>query len=118
MLLQACSKAEEDSGGMGREGGFLRGMGVLSFAARSQAAHTHAKRTGRAAAPCVGLGCAAGRIARESLVLDDGGKRVGLEAGAADQGAVNLFLSDEAGGVVGLDAAAVENADGHGDIRA
>ena len=52
------------------------------------------------------------------LVLDDGGEGVGLEAGAADQCAVDLFLADEGGGVVGLDAAAVEDADGRGDIRA
>ena len=44
------------------------------------------------------------------LVLDDGGEGVGFEAGAADECAVDFFLAAESGGVVGLDAAAVEDA--------
>ncbi len=44
------------------------------------------------------------------LVLHDGGEGVGLEAGAADQCAVDLFLAAERGSVVGLHAATVENA--------
>ena len=57
-------------------------------------------------------------LARSKLVLDDRGEGVGLEAGAADQCAVDLFLADERGGVVGLDAAAVEDAHGRGNIGA
>src|ERR1035438_7711741 len=50
-------------------------------------------------------------LIRVSLILDDGGEGIGLETGAAHEGSVNLFLSDKGGGVVWLDAAAVENAD-------
>ena len=52
------------------------------------------------------------------LVLHDGGEGIGLEAGAADQGAVNFFLAAESCGVVGLDAAAVEDAHLRSDIGA
>ena len=43
-------------------------------------------------------------------VLDDGGEGVGVEACAADQGSVNLFLADERRCVVRLHTAAVEDA--------
>src|SRR5579863_7940858 len=55
---------------------------------------------------------------RWKLILDDGCERVGLEAGSADKRAVDFFLTEEGSGVVGLDAAAVEDADGGGDIGA
>src|SRR5216684_7362093 len=42
-------------------------------------------------------------------VLHDRGKRFGIEAGAADQSAVNLRLRHERFGVIRLDAAAVED---------
>ena len=44
-------------------------------------------------------------------VGDDLGEAVGVEAGAADEGAVDVFEAAEAGGVVGFDGAAVEDAD-------
>src|SRR6478672_6574805 len=51
------------------------------------------------------------RLARGSPGgLDDLGEGVGLEAGAADQGTVDLPAAEQLGGVVGLDRAAVEDA--------
>ena len=42
----------------------------------------------------------------------DLGEAVGVEAGSSDEGSVDVFEGAEAGGVVGLDGAAVEDADG------
>src|SRR5208337_4163184 len=50
------------------------------------------------------------------LILDDDRKRIRLQACAAYQGPVDLFLSNQRGRVVGLHAAAVENAHGRGYI--
>ena len=45
---------------------------------------------------------------------DDGGEVGGLEAGAADEAAVNVGAGEQVGGVVGLHGAAVLDADGVG----
>src|ERR1700761_832761 len=50
------------------------------------------------------------RVMKQLLVLDDRREGIGLQAGAADQCAINLLLAQQSGCVVGLDAAAVENA--------
>lgn len=42
-------------------------------------------------------------------ILDDGCERIGFEAGATDECAINLFLAKKSGGIVGLDAAPVED---------
>ena len=62
--------------------------------------------------------CAFSPVLSSGLVLDDGGERVWLEAGAADEGSVNLFLAHEGGGIVRLDASAVEDAHFGGDCLA
>ena len=54
-----------------------------------------------------------GRCLR-GLVLDDSGEGVGFEACAADECAVDLDFVEECGGILRLDAAAVENAHGVG----
>src|ERR1700722_2518845 len=41
-----------------------------------------------------------------------------VEAGSADECAVDLWLVEQGGGVVGLDAASVKDADGVGDVTA
>src|SRR5216683_7866721 len=48
-------------------------------------------------------------------VLDDVGEGLGVEAGAADESAVDVFETAKGFGVVGLDGAAVEDADGGGE---
>src|SRR5438045_845296 len=44
--------------------------------------------------------------------LDDGGEIGSLQAGAADEGAIDLLLAQQLGGVVGLHTAAVLDPDG------
>jgi hypothetical protein len=51
-------------------------------------------------------------------VLQDVGEGVRVEAGTTDEGAVDLGLGHEGGDVVGLDAAAVEDADVGGGVLA
>ncbi len=46
------------------------------------------------------------------------GKRISLQACTADKGAVNVLLPHELIDIVGLDAAAVENAQAHGHLSA
>jgi len=53
---------------------------------------------------------------RQLLVFDDGGEGVWLEAGTADECAVDLFFAEQGCGVLGLDAAAVEDAGGFGQV--
>src|ERR1700683_880631 len=55
---------------------------------------------------------------RQRLILDDGGERIGLETGAADESAIDLSLAEESGRVVWLDTAAVEDAHGVGNVGA
>ena len=52
-----------------------------------------------------------------SCVFNDLGERGWVEARSADQGSVDVFEAAEAGGVVGLDRAAVEDAGARGDLR-
>jgi aldose 1-epimerase len=63
-----------------------------------------------------GLKMPAAEVDDLTLVLHDGRKRIRLQARAAYQRAVNLFLTDQRRRIVRLDAAAVENAHGSGDI--
>ena len=51
-----------------------------------------------------------GRPIRSARGLDDRREVVGVEAGAADQGAVDVRLGHQLGRVAGLDRAAVEDA--------
>ena len=48
-------------------------------------------------------------------VVDDLGEGFGVEAGSADECAVDVFETAEGLGVVGFDGAAVEDADGGGE---
>ena len=50
--------------------------------------------------------------------MDDGGEGVGVEAGSADEGAVDVIEAAEGAGVVGLDRAAVEDAGAGGGAGA
>ena len=50
--------------------------------------------------------------------LDDGGEVNGLEGSAADEAAVDIGLGQQLGGVLGVHAAAVKDADGTGGTGA
>ena len=50
--------------------------------------------------------------------LHHGGEGVGLEGGAADEGTIDVLLLEEAGDVLGLGRAAVEDADAIGGLLA
>src|SRR5699024_9021787 len=63
--------------------------------------------TPRGTAPCDLLGVAE---------ADDLDEVVGLEAGTADQGTVDIVLTHDAAGVVALDRTAVEQTHGPGDL--
>src|SRR6185369_12752096 len=54
--------------------------------------------------------------ARGGGLLRDGDEARGVQAGAAHQDAVDVRLLGEGRGIVGLDAAAVEDADGLGEL--
>ena len=66
----------------------------------------------------LGLGVLVDGRAGLRCVLQDVGEGLRVEAGAADEGAVDLGLGHEGGDVVGLDAAAVEDADVRGGVLA
>ena len=51
-------------------------------------------------------------------LLDHGREAIGLERGAAHERAVDVFLLQEAGDVLGLGGATVEHADAVGDLLA
>ncbi len=57
-------------------------------------------------------------LSHSLLILDDFGEGLGVEAGSADEGAVDFRLVEQGDGVVGLDAASVEDADAVGYVAA
>src|SRR5438045_7324593 len=58
------------------------------------------------------------RSALPDSVLYDRSKRFGIKAGATDEGAVNLFLGHQSFGILGLHAAAINDAHLFGHIGA
>src|SRR4029077_21269261 len=51
-----------------------------------------------------------------ALEIHNSCKRLRVQAGPADERAINLHLRHQAANVVGLDAAAIENAEGGGSL--
>ena len=55
---------------------------------------------------------------KAALILDDFGEGLRVEAGSAYEGAIDFRLVEQRDGVVGLDAASVEDADAVSDVAA